>query len=73
MSGFSQAYREVCSAMVSAYRQWGGIEAEQTGMVNVSGEMTKAVIAVFQENGWLNDAGIAATTPSNTTQVRRDE
>ena len=60
---YSKAYCDVCETMTDAYRKWGGIEAEETGMVNVTGEMTKAILAKFVENGWLNDDGIEALEP----------
>lgn len=59
----SEAYNDVITAMVEAYRKWGGIEAEETGMVNVSGEMTKAVLKIFQDNDCLNDKGREAIKP----------
>lgn len=64
---FSKAHVLVWTAITFTYRKWGGVEAEQTGLVNVSGEMTKAVIDVFISNGWLNEEGLKAVRSSKET------
>jgi hypothetical protein len=66
VNNYPLAYQEICKVMTETYRKWGGIEAEETGMVNVSGEMTKAIMKVLQENDWLNEKGLQALEKPHT-------